>query len=145
MSVRINQASAMMRTGESFDIFGQRLLLNKIKINLHIESEDRLRSVAIDSVQIEDQLMHKNVKRVLKGLGWLVFAGCLGFVCLIGFYIYMIYGIHPSDEGTGGLACEYDRNDHVTKAEMYRIQDGKRVITPVDPLLCQKQRADFPK
>ena len=138
----------MMRTGESFDIFGQRLLLNKIKINLYIESEDRLRSVAIDLVQIEDLLMHKNVKRVLKGLAWLVLVGCLGFVCMIGFYVYMIYGIHPSDEGMGGLACEYDRNDrndHVIKAEMYRIQDGKRVITPVDPLLCQKQRADFPK
>ncbi|RKG30540.1 hypothetical protein D7V32_10945 [Acinetobacter tianfuensis] len=89
--------------------------------------------------------MHKNVKRVLKGLAWLVLAGCLGFVCMIGFYIYMIYGIHPSDEGSGGLACEYDRDFQVTKAEMYRIQDGKRVITSVDPILCEKSRADFPE
>ena len=89
--------------------------------------------------------MKHDVKTVLKGIMRLLLAGCLAFVFMICFYIYMIYGIHPSDEGSGGLACEYDRDFQVTKAEMYRIQDGKRVITSVDPILCEKSRADFPE
>ena len=81
---------------------------------------------------------------MLKVAAWIVLIVCLGFALMIGFYIYMIYGIHPSDEGTGGLACEYDRNFQVTKAEMHWIQNGKRVITPVDPVLCQRDRSDVP-
>ena len=95
--------------------------------------------------QNDELPMHKNMKNILKGLVWLLMASCLGFVLLICFYIYMIYGIHASDEGSGGLACEYDRDYRVTKAEQYLIQDGKRVITPADPKLCQRSRADFPK
>ena len=87
--------------------------------------------------------MKKYANTMLKALAWIVLTACLGFVFMIGFYLYMIYGIHPLDEGTGGLACEYDRNFQVTKAEMHRIQHGKRVITPVDPALCQRDRADF--
>lgn len=66
------------------------------------------------------------------------------FAGLIVFYVWMIYGIHPSDEGTGGLSCEYDKNYRVTKAEMIVIKDGKRVITPADPVLCKYNPNDFP-
>lgn len=89
--------------------------------------------------------MKKYVGLIVKGSAWLFLAGCVGLVLLICFYIWMIYGIHPSDEGTSGLSCEYDKNLQVMKAEMYKIQDGKRVITTVDPLLCEDSTFIFSK
>lgn len=83
-------------------------------------------------------------KVVLKWVLYLIFMTVLGMTLLFSFYIWMIYGIHSSDEGNKSLACEYDQNFQVTRAEMISIQEGKRVISQVDPLLCKKDRKDFP-
>lgn len=64
-------------------------------------------------------------------------------IAVICFYIWMIYGIHPSDEGSRGLACEYDKNYQVTKAEETVIRDGKRIISKADPSLCVYDPKNF--
>lgn len=88
-------------------------------------------------------MQKSKIQIILKLVLGIILFIVLGFLLLIGFYVYMIYGIHPSDEESGGLACEYDNNLNVTKAETHIIKDGKRVITPADPSLCKYDPSDF--
>ena len=71
------------------------------------------------------------IKRIFKiGFGIVLFF-ILDFVILIGFYIWMIYGIHPSDEGTRSVACTYDsKQKQYTEIEITTIINQKRVKTP---------------
>lgn len=70
------------------------------------------------------------IKRIFKiGFGIVLFF-ILGSVMLIGFYIWMIYGIHPSDEGTRSVACTYDnKQKQYTEIEITTIINQKRVKT----------------
>lgn len=87
--------------------------------------------------------LRMNFKVSVKWMVYLVSISLLGVLLLLVFYVWMIYGTHTSDEGQSSLACEYDQNFQVTKAEMMTIQNGKRVISKADPLLCEKDRNNF--
>lgn len=70
------------------------------------------------------------VIKVFKVLLGLVLFGIIGFVALICFYIYMIYGIHSSDEGTRSVACTYDpKQKQYTSIEITTIINQERVKT----------------
>lgn len=51
----------------------------------------------------------------------------LAFVFFIGFYMYMIYGIHPSDEGNITISCTWENGKLTT--ERTTIIQGKRVVS----------------
>ena len=51
----------------------------------------------------------------------------LAFVFFIGFYIYMIYGIHPSDEGNISISCTWENSKLTT--ERTTIIQGERVVS----------------
>ena len=57
----------------------------------------------------------------------LILALLLSFIFFIGFYLYMIYGVHPSDEGKTSISCIWE-NGELT-AERITIIQGKRVMT----------------
>lgn len=69
-----------------------------------------------------------NAKKLLKWLMYLILTALLALILLISFYVWMIYGIHPSDEGTGSVACEYDdKQKKNTSIVVTTIIDQKRV------------------
>lgn len=71
-----------------------------------------------------------NAKKLLKWLMYLILAALLGLVLLISFYVWMIYGIHPSDEGTRSVACTYDsKQKKYTEIEITTIINQERVKT----------------
>lgn len=71
-----------------------------------------------------------NAKKILKWLMYLILAALLALILLISFYVWMIYGIHPSDEGTRSVACEYDnKQKKYTSIVVTTIMDQKRVKT----------------
>ena len=76
-------------------------------------------------------MLTKNIlKEILKILLGIVLFFILGFAILIGFYIWMIYGIHPSDEGARSVACTYDsKKKKYTEIEITTIINQKRVKT----------------
>ena len=49
------------------------------------------------------------------------------FCFFIGFYIYMIYGIHPSDEGNISISCTWENGKLTT--ERTTIIQGERVVS----------------
>ena len=54
----------------------------------------------------------------------------IAIIGLVFFYSYMIYGIHPSDEGNISTSCEYDTiKKEFTSIKIITIRNGKRVIT----------------
>lgn len=70
------------------------------------------------------------LKKAFKVLKWLILICVLGFVGIIMLYVYMIYGIHPSDEGTRSVACTYDTHKkQYTSIEITTITNQERVIT----------------
>lgn len=88
-------------------------------------------------MESESFSLKKNKINIILKVAFGIFATfVISAIAVICFYIWMIYGIHPSDEGSRGLACEYDQNYQVTKAEETLIQDGKRIISKADPSLC---------
>ena len=58
----------------------------------------------------------------------------LAFVFFIGFYLYMIYGIHPSDEGNITISCTWEYGE--LTAERITIIQGKRVMTQAQAEDC---------
>ena len=64
----------------------------------------------------------------------LILALLLSFIFFIGFYLYMIYGVHPSDEGKTSISCIWE-NGELT-AERITIIQGKRVITQAQAEDC---------
>ena len=64
----------------------------------------------------------------------LILALLLSFICFIGFYLYMIYGVHPSDEGKTSISCIWE-NGELT-AERITIIQGKRVMTQAQAEDC---------
>lgn len=76
-------------------------------------------------------------KNIFKWFLYLILTALLGLFLLVSFYVWMIYGIHPSDEGSTGLACEYSQ-EQVTRAELTMIKDSKRVVVSRDPSFCKK-------
>ena len=58
----------------------------------------------------------------------------LSFIFFIGFYLYMIYGVHPSDEGKTSISCIWE-NGELT-AERITIIQGKRVMTQAQAEDC---------
>lgn len=77
------------------------------------------------------------IKNVLKGVMYLIVAVILGIVLLLSFYVWMIYGIHPSDEGTRSVACQYNpQQKKYTSIVITTIIDQKRVITEGHPSDC---------
>lgn len=64
----------------------------------------------------------------------LILALLLSFIFFIGFYLYMIYGIHPSDEGNITISCTWE-NGELT-AERITIIQGKRVMTQAQAEDC---------
>ena len=64
----------------------------------------------------------------------LILALLLSFIFFIGFYLYMIYGIHPSDEGKTSISCIWE-NGELT-AERITIIQGKRVMTQAQAEDC---------
>lgn len=78
-----------------------------------------------------------NFRKILKWLFYLILATLLGIILLFGFYGWIIYGIHPSDEGQRSVSCEYDTKRKVyTSIEIITIKAGKRVVTEGDEGLC---------
>lgn len=73
--------------------------------------------------------MELRVAKLLKYLLYSVLGLFLLAVLVVGFYIYMIYGTHASDEGSTWTACEnYDEaQGKYQKITITRIEDGKRV------------------
>ena len=80
------------------------------------------------------------ILKVAFGIFAMIATSMIAVICL---YIYMIYGIHPSDEGSRGLSCEYDKYYQVTRAEETVIQNGKRVVSKIDPSLCVYNPKNF--
>ena len=71
------------------------------------------------------KILLKKIMKVLLSLGLFCI---VGFAILIGFYIWMIYGIHPSDEGTGSVASEYDtKQKKYTSIVITTIINQKRI------------------
>ena len=64
----------------------------------------------------------------------LILALLLSFIFFIGFYLYMIYGVHPSDEGKTSISCICE-NGELT-AERITIIQGKRVMTQAQAEDC---------
>ena len=64
----------------------------------------------------------------------LILALLLSFIFFIGFYLYMIYGVHPSDEGKTSISCIWE-NGELT-AEKITIIQGKRVMTQAQAEDC---------
>lgn len=64
----------------------------------------------------------------------LILALLLSFIFFIGFYLYMIYGVHPSDEGNITISCTWE-NGELT-AERITIIQGKRVMTQAQAEDC---------
>ena len=64
----------------------------------------------------------------------LILAVLLSFIFFIGFYLYMIYGVHPSDEGKTSISCIWE-NGELT-AERITIIQGKRVMTQAQAEDC---------
>ena len=64
----------------------------------------------------------------------LILALLLSFIFFIGFYLYMIYGVHPSDEGKTSISCTWE-NGELT-AERITIIQGKRVMTQAQAEDC---------
>ena len=64
----------------------------------------------------------------------LILALLLCFIFFIGFYLYMIYGVHPSDEGKTSISCIWE-NGELT-AERITIIQGKRVMTQAQAEDC---------
>ncbi|MFN4317109.1 MAG: hypothetical protein U1E88_01150 [Acinetobacter sp.] len=64
----------------------------------------------------------------------LILALLLSFIFFIGFYLYMIYGVHPSDEGKTSISCIWE-NGELT-AERITIIQGKRVMTQAQAEDC---------
>ena len=64
----------------------------------------------------------------------LMLALLLSFIFFIGFYLYMIYGVHPSDEGKTSISCIWE-NGELT-AERITIIQGKRVMTQAQAEDC---------
>ena len=64
----------------------------------------------------------------------LILALLLSFIFFIGFYLYMIYGDHPSDEGKTSISCIWE-NGELT-AERITIIQGKRVMTQAQAEDC---------
>ena len=64
----------------------------------------------------------------------LILALLLSFIFFIGFYLYMIYGVHPSDEGKTSISCMWE-NGELT-AERITIIQGKRVMTQAQAEDC---------
>ena len=64
----------------------------------------------------------------------LILALLLSFIFFIGFYLYMIYGVHPSDEGKTSISCIWE-NGELT-AERITIIQGKRVKTQAQAEDC---------
>ena len=88
-------------------------------------------------MKCESFKLKKNKINIILKVAFGIFATLvISAIAVICFYIWMIYGIHPSDEGSRSLACEYDQNYQVTKAEETVIQDGKMVVSKADPSLC---------
>lgn len=64
----------------------------------------------------------------------LILALLLSFIFFIGFYLYMIYGVHSSDEGKTSISCIWE-NGELT-AERITIIQGKRVMTQAQAEDC---------
>ena len=64
----------------------------------------------------------------------LILALLLSFIFFIGFYLYMIYGVHPSDEGKTSISCIWE-NGELT-AERITIIQGERVMTQAQAEDC---------
>ena len=64
----------------------------------------------------------------------LILALLLSFIFFIGLYLYMIYGVHPSDEGKTSISCIWE-NGELT-AERITIIQGKRVMTQAQAEDC---------
>ena len=64
----------------------------------------------------------------------LILALLLSFIFFIGFYLYMIYRVHPSDEGKTSISCIWE-NGELT-AERITIIQGKRVMTQAQAEDC---------
>ena len=64
----------------------------------------------------------------------LILALLLSFIFFIGFYLYMIYCVHPSDEGKTSISCIWE-NGELT-AERITIIQGKRVMTQAQAEDC---------
>ena len=64
----------------------------------------------------------------------LILALLLSFIFFIGFYLYMIYVVHPSDEGKTSISCIWE-NGELT-AERITIIQGKRVMTQAQAEDC---------
>ena len=64
----------------------------------------------------------------------LILALLLSFIFFIGFYLYMIYGVHPFDEGKTSISCIWE-NGELT-AERITIIQGKRVMTQAQAEDC---------
>ena len=64
----------------------------------------------------------------------LILALLLSFIFFIGFYLYMMYGVHPSDEGKTSISCIWE-NGELT-AERITIIQGKRVMTQAQAEDC---------
>ena len=64
----------------------------------------------------------------------LILALLLSFIFFIGFYLYMLYGVHPSDEGKTSISCIWE-NGELT-AERITIIQGKRVMTQAQAEDC---------
>lgn len=78
-----------------------------------------------------------NAKKLLKWLMYLILTTLLALILLISFYVWMIYGIHPSDEGTRSVACEYDdKQKKYTPIVVTTIIDQKRVKTKGNASHC---------
>ena len=73
-------------------------------------------------------------KRLFKIFFILILALLLSFIFFIGFYLYMIYGVHPSDEGKTSISCIWE-NGELT-AEKITIIQGKRVMTQAQAEDC---------
>lgn len=79
------------------------------------------------------------IRKLLKIILGLLITSLLGFVLLLCFYIYMIYGIHPSDEGNRQISCEYNSQNQLIKVEVTTIIDGKRIVTQGKASECNQQ------
>lgn len=68
------------------------------------------------------------MRKLIKAIGILILTALIIFLIIVGSYIYNIYFIHPSDEGSITISCEKDpkTNENVLK-EKTIVRNGERV------------------
>ena len=82
-------------------------------------------------MKCESFKLKKNQINIILKVAFGIFATLvISAIAVICFYIWMIYGIHPSDEGARSVACTYDsKKKKYTEIEITTIINQKRVKT----------------